>query len=311
MWPKCKNCDLLKDISLICFLLCLSPSDCLCIWSTSYIFNLWFHSLIFVGIAMENNRINIDSSIRSALTDRMSLSDLESVRLILEGNSIIDWNRANFRNNDEAEEFLRLHHFSLSNPLDVRRLKYLRESSIAYLEDQFSLRFPDDIKFAQDMRAILVMASQTGGFRRRQILCCVIAYFCLCVFAFVPYHNVLFFVRPISSGVHPLCPHFWDSKQKHMPDGWNMRGPWLTRTRVSLSLSTRVSKSHLPRPWRSLFRLGSTNYRLAGPCPQKKIIDFLIFRFVTGSRASQCMCRKISISAWLDKLSAGRTMPAQ
>ena len=68
---------------------------------------------------MENNRIDIDASIRSALADRMSLSDLESVRLILEGNSIIDWNRANFRNNEEAEEFLRLHHFSLSNPLDV------------------------------------------------------------------------------------------------------------------------------------------------------------------------------------------------
>ena len=123
---------------------------------------------------MEKDCINIDASIRSALTDRMSLSDLESVRLILEGNSIIDWNRANFRNNEEAEEFLQLHHFHLSNPLDVRRLKYLREASIAYLEDQFNLRFPDDIKFAQDMRSILVMASQTGGFRRRQILCCVI-----------------------------------------------------------------------------------------------------------------------------------------
>ena len=58
-------------------------------------------------------------------------------------------------------------------------------------------------------------------------------------------------------------------------------------------------------------RLGSANYRLAGPCPQKKIIDFLIFRFVTGSRASQCMCRRIPISAWLGKFSAGGTMPAQ
>jgi len=123
---------------------------------------------------MEKNRLDIEASIQRALMNRISLSDLEAVRLILDGNSIIDWNRANFRSNEEAESFLKLHHFNLSNPIDIRRLKYLRESAIAYLEDQFQLRFPDDIKFAQDMRSILVMASQTGGFRRRQILCCVI-----------------------------------------------------------------------------------------------------------------------------------------
>ena len=32
---------------------------------------------------------------------------------------------------------------------------------------------------------------------------------------------------------------------------------------------------------------------------------------VTGSQACHCVCRRILISAWLDKLSAGGTMPAQ
>ena len=67
-----------------------------------------------------------------------------------------------------------LHHFSFNKPNDVRRLRYLRDSAVTYLEDQFQLRFPDDIKFAQDLRSIFLMASQTGGFRRKQILCCVV-----------------------------------------------------------------------------------------------------------------------------------------
>ena len=122
----------------------------------------------------EKKQLDVDASILRALSGSLSLSDLEKVRLILRGNSIIDWNRANFRTLEEAERFLHLHHFSFSNPNDMRRLKYLRDTAVAYLEDQFQLRFPDDIKFAQDLRSILVMASQTGGFRRKQILCCVI-----------------------------------------------------------------------------------------------------------------------------------------
>lgn len=122
----------------------------------------------------EKKQLDVNASILNALSGALSLSDLETVRLILHGNSIIDWNRANFRTLEEAQRFIELHHFSFSNPNDVRRLRYLRDSSITYLEDQFQLRFPDDIKYAQDIRSIFLMASQTGGFRRRQILCCAV-----------------------------------------------------------------------------------------------------------------------------------------
>ena len=122
----------------------------------------------------ENKQLDVNASILKALSGTLSLSDLETVRLILQGNSIIDWNRANFRTVEEAERFLGLHHFSFSKPNDVRRLRYLRDSAVTYLEDQFQLRFPDDIKYAQDLRSIFLMASQTGGFRRKQILCCVV-----------------------------------------------------------------------------------------------------------------------------------------
>ena len=36
-----------------------------------------------------------------------------------------------------------------------------------------------------------------------------------------------------------------------------------------------------------------------------------VVRLVTGSQASQCVCRRIPISAWFEKLSAGETTHAQ
>ena len=37
----------------------------------------------------------------------------------------------------------------------------------------------------------------------------------------------------------------------------------------------------------------------------------MMMMMATGSRASRCVCRRVPISAWLDKLAAGGTMPAQ
>ena len=65
----------------------------------------------------EKRSLDMHASITEALGSELSLSDLEAVRLILRGNSIIDWNRANFRSLDEADRFLRLHLFNVSNVL--------------------------------------------------------------------------------------------------------------------------------------------------------------------------------------------------
>ena len=43
-----------------------------------------------------NFRIDFNASLLEALGGSIDLSDLEAIRLILRGNSVIDWNRANF-----------------------------------------------------------------------------------------------------------------------------------------------------------------------------------------------------------------------
>ena len=135
---------------------------------------VWYPIFRHRGRMSGNFRIDFNASIQEALGGIIDLSDLEAIRLVLRGNSVIDWNRANFRNLQEADRFLKLHCFDLKDIEDHRRLHYLHQSALTYLEEQIGLRFPDDLRKPPDIREIFVIASKTGGFRRRQILACAI-----------------------------------------------------------------------------------------------------------------------------------------
>jgi len=118
---------------------------------------------------------DINASLLSAFGDQpLNLSDLEAVRLILRGDSIIDWNRANFRNQQEVDRYLRLHQLDVSKPEDLWRLRYVHGEAVNYLEEHLGLQFPPDLQKPDDVRDIFLQASHTGSFRRRQILACVL-----------------------------------------------------------------------------------------------------------------------------------------
>ena len=46
----------------------------------------------------------------------LSLGDVDAVRLLLKGNSVIDWNRAHFGTRDDVDRFLRLHLLDPDDP---------------------------------------------------------------------------------------------------------------------------------------------------------------------------------------------------
>lgn len=104
----------------------------------------------------------------------LDLADLEAVRLVLRGNSVIDWNRAVFPDVDHVDRFLRLNCIEPTDPEDQRRLRYVHQEAVTYLEEHLGLRFPDELAHPTDVRQVFLEASQTGGFRRRQILACAI-----------------------------------------------------------------------------------------------------------------------------------------
>jgi len=119
--------------------------------------------------------LDINASLLSAFRDQpLSLSDLEAVRLVLNGDSIIDWNRANFRTIQEVDRYLRLHQLDISKPEDLWRLQYVHGEAVNYLEEHLGLSFPADLQKPRDVREIFLQASHIGGFRRKQILACVL-----------------------------------------------------------------------------------------------------------------------------------------
>jgi uncharacterized protein (TIGR04552 family) len=130
----------------------------------------------------ENGEVGLsDSEVISIASHLSALSDLtltpqqiETVRLIVHGNSVIDWNRSAFHSRDEVDRFLRLHLLDPDDPEDQRRLRFVYGESVNYLEEHLGLHFPEDLRNPEDVRDVFIVASETGGFRRRQIQACVI-----------------------------------------------------------------------------------------------------------------------------------------
>ncbi len=119
--------------------------------------------------------VTIDASMRTLLSDAaLSVGELDAIRLVLKGNSIIDWNRAHFPDRSAVDRFLRLHLLDSGRTEDLRRLRFVHNEAVNYLEEHLGITFPDDLREPEDIRDIFVLASHTGGFRRRQILACAI-----------------------------------------------------------------------------------------------------------------------------------------
>jgi uncharacterized protein (TIGR04552 family) len=123
----------------------------------------------------ERPPLHIDATLLSALGGRaLDLADVASVRLMLKGDSVIDWNRSFFRDLADVDRFLGLHLLDVHNHDDLRRLAYVHREAVVYLAEHLGITSPPDLEHPEDLRQVFLLASQTGGFRRRQILACVI-----------------------------------------------------------------------------------------------------------------------------------------
>lgn len=96
--------------------------------------------------------------------------DLESVRLILRGDSAIDWHRLHFTHPDDANAFLLAQEFQPEIPSDLQRLEMIRDEAIAYLRRNFYFPIPRPIASAS-VTDLLLIASGKG---HRQLCACTI-----------------------------------------------------------------------------------------------------------------------------------------
>lgn len=124
---------------------------------------------------MRRDFLEIDTSFTSAAREaQVNLLDVEAIRLLLSGGSVIDWQRLAFRTLEEVDRYLSLLLVDVTDPEDRLRLRYVYNESVSYLEEHLHLRFPSELRDPEDVRMVFLWASEYGRFRRTQILSCVI-----------------------------------------------------------------------------------------------------------------------------------------
>ena len=79
--------------------------------------------------------------------DRFSLFDLELVRLILRGGSVLDWHRLNLTK-PEINSFMRTHRLDLNDPVDNALVERIRNEAVVYLRETLSFPVPRPIRTA-------------------------------------------------------------------------------------------------------------------------------------------------------------------
>jgi uncharacterized protein (TIGR04552 family) len=103
--------------------------------------------------------------------DQFTIGDVEAVRLLLRGTSVIDWHRLDFQDAEDVDRFLRVNEFRPDDQQDMRRLEELRDEAVEYLRTNFSFRIPDDVADGMPVRDLFLVASQKG---RRQTFACIV-----------------------------------------------------------------------------------------------------------------------------------------
>jgi uncharacterized protein (TIGR04552 family) len=107
--------------------------------------------------------------------DRMAAAELDALRLLLRGGSIIDWRRLDFRTPDEVTRFLALNLFDLDDPRDERRLRSILRQAVDYLRTEFGYRVATPVAEPEDIREVFLHASGALEPRRYRRIACVVA----------------------------------------------------------------------------------------------------------------------------------------
>lgn len=107
--------------------------------------------------------------------------DLDSVRLILRGTSVVDWYRLHLTEEAACSALLEVNGFELSNPVDRRRLDALRDQACTYLRTHLNYRLPasvvgdpDSGERRPDVPQLLRLASGAGRRSERFAACLVL-----------------------------------------------------------------------------------------------------------------------------------------
>ncbi|MEM9492364.1 MAG: TIGR04552 family protein, partial [Myxococcota bacterium] len=103
---------------------------------------------------------------RPLTLDELSVADLESIRIMLRGGSVIDWHQLEFHDHGDVDRFLRVNEFDPESEVEMTRLEELRADAVDYLARAFQMTIPDEVAYAVPARDLFLMASRRGKHKR-------------------------------------------------------------------------------------------------------------------------------------------------
>ena len=99
---------------------------------------------------------------RIASTAELTLADIDAVRLLLRGDSVIDWHRLNYADHAEVDRFLRLNEFDPDSDEEMARLEDVRSDAVEYLSRAFAMAMADEVAADLPARDLFLVASSHG-----------------------------------------------------------------------------------------------------------------------------------------------------
>lgn len=106
--------------------------------------------------------------------EEMGLKELERIRLILRGGSVIEWRRMHFRTWDEVDRFLRLLQIDPTRPHDEAWVRTVLADAVEYLRKVFNYRVADAVAHPNMIHDLFLLASGQVDRKYRKIACIVL-----------------------------------------------------------------------------------------------------------------------------------------
>jgi len=97
----------------------------------------------------------------------LDLQDIHEVRLLLRGDSVVDWHRLGLRTPEDVRRLLAVNALDIRDPRDCARLEELRAEAVRYIIDTLGLRLDEDVISKVPATELLLIASSEGRFQRQ------------------------------------------------------------------------------------------------------------------------------------------------
>lgn len=109
-----------------------------------------------------DSSVELQTSLVGAGLLPYGLQDIEQTRLVLRGDSVIDWRRLAFGDKSHVNEFVRRIGLDPHDVDDLGRMVDVQRRALAYVETHYDRRIPDEVRAPMDVRDLFLIASRPG-----------------------------------------------------------------------------------------------------------------------------------------------------